>query len=745
MKGNTRLARFVLLVSAVCLCLTADAADQAKASGSIPDRRADKQYLQTQIKHMTDRDLFAALDLDKPALAKIKVAVEAGDYTAAYRAWAAYWDANKTVDAVAHGHTLKPVAALHKELRAQPDRVAEARRDAEPVMRHQINGWGNVTRQHGPVVDFNFNYGKSGKYGFHYWSWSQPLLTAFHATGEETYLAKFDELFHQWYEQRDAVRGGFGHLDPVWYELGLGIRNLWFLHYYTCPYPDRPIETHRRMLKTALGSARWLYELQRQGYRDGNWQSTGCRGLVEIAVRLPEFRDSSSWLRLGIQRLAEHMERDFYEDGCHSERVPTDYMAICYDGPRRVMALLKAAGIQDKEAQSFGARLETVLQWWMLATNPLGGLPCLNDSAARSIPAHLLLEGAERYSRPDFLYVADRLMRGAAKPGGTPPKTTSVHLEPSGATVMRSGWSREDNYLFLNHGTRNLGHSHRAALDFELYGRGGALALDAGRGHSYDDPLHGPWYTAARAHNMLVVNEADVDKRTARGRDVFWHSDARLDVFAATHHGYQGSHGLIHRRSVAFLKPDVFVVFDSCTARLAGQTLSWYFHSPTDLQVGESGRVASARGPGVLLMEAWPGQIEKTREGRGMCALENENGERRHGEIAWIAYDKKTRAGHDNRFAVLMLPFAERAPEVTFNALPSPPGTALLQLIRNGVENLIVFGNGRRLELMNGRLAMDGSFAWMQKRRDGRYEACPTPGTTLTWDGRDVERTADEE
>ena len=78
--------------------------------------------------------------------------------------------------------------------------------DADPVMRHEIRGWGSVTHQHGQIVDFTFDYGRSGKYGFHYWAWSTPVLTAYHAGGDPKYLAEFDNLFNAWYEQRDAVQ-----------------------------------------------------------------------------------------------------------------------------------------------------------------------------------------------------------------------------------------------------------------------------------------------------------------------------------------------------------------------------------------------------------------------------------------------------------------------------------------------------------------------------------------------------------
>jgi hypothetical protein len=70
------------------------------------------------------------------------------------------------------------------------------------------------------------------------------------------------------------------------------------------------------MLKTLLGAARWLYELERgEGYRPGNWQIHGSYMLAQIAMVLPEFRESEEWLRMALQRLQEHLKLDFFEDG----------------------------------------------------------------------------------------------------------------------------------------------------------------------------------------------------------------------------------------------------------------------------------------------------------------------------------------------------------------------------------------------------------------------------------------------
>lgn len=701
------------------------------------DFRDDPNYLDQHIKHIDDSNLFKALNLELPALAAVKNAVEAGDYNLAYRAWADYWDAKNKVTLIEHDGGLLPIAKVEAILRADPALILQIEKNAEPLMRHKIRGWGNVTHQHGYIVDFNYDYGSSGKYGFHYWGWSKPILTAFHATGDVKYITEFDLLFNQWYEQRDMVQGNINGLDVIWYELGLGLRNRKFLHYYTCPFVDRPTKTHERMLKTALGAARWLYELEKLRYRTGNWQIMGSTGLVDIAVRLPEFAEAEQWLDVATQRLVEHVEQDFYEDGCHSERVPTSYMGIAYRDSRNLVTLLHAAGVENESVQRFNPRLEKVLEWWMLATNPLGGLPALNDGSSRSLPVSEMRRGAALYDRPDFLYVADLANVGKTESARKPPAVTSTHLEPSGVVIMRNGWKTNDNYLFLNYGTHDSWHTHHAILDFELFGNCAPLALDAGLGQSYDDPLHNSWYTRARAHNMLVLDEANVNRADARGHDIIWHSDSQLDFFAATHDGYLEKYGLTHRRAIVFIKPDYFVISDFSVAKSEGKTLSWYFHSPTSLTIGGAGRITSSAGPGVQLIEAWPDQLSDIRKDMGMNSLAQYGGRK---EINWIAYDKPVRTGKNNRFAVLMYPFKNTPPEMEYIALPSPPGTAALKLSRTEATDYLIFGNGERLTLLDGKLVTDGAFAWVREDSKGqRVGIVIGGGEMLTWDGNDID------
>ena len=112
---------------------------------------------------------------------------------------------------------------------------------------------------------------------------------------------------------------------------------------------------------------------------------------------------------------------------------------------------------------------------------------------------------------------------------------------------MRGDWTRESPYMVINYGEYGGGHSHPDILSFELFAYGDALAVDAGIGVSYDDPLHGPWYKTSRAHNMLVIDDANLDRRIAVGQKPVWSSQAGMDYFSAEHEGYR-SRGVSHRR-----------------------------------------------------------------------------------------------------------------------------------------------------------------------------------------------------
>ncbi len=632
------------------------------------------EYVGHQIKTISDADLFGALQLDQPALQSMEAAVQRKDYAQAYRAWGSYWNAKQQPKyATQSYHLLTDTEMLmgYEQVRAYASRYKEENDSvmarASLILKNVFRPWGDVVVDFGPKVDFNREVGQSGKYGFHYWGWSKALILAYVNSGDQRFLAKFDELFHQWYEQRNNISRGFPELDVVYYELGLGVRNRMFIEYYLLPYSQRSLLTHERMLKTILGAGRWLYQLEQwEGYRSGNWQIHGSYMLAQLAMVFPEFRESKEWLKLGLQRLEEHLQQDFFDDGGHSERAPRNYTQATYLSYRNLYYLLSVYRVREDLEQMIRARMGNTIDWWIAMLAPTGEIPSINDSHRGLFPAFILQDGAEFYKKPYVYGVLSNLF-GVASSGVTlkMPSFVSRHMPASGFTVMRSDWTRNALYMNINYGKWNGSHTHNDMLDFEVYAYGKALAVDAGISLTYDDPLYIPWYKSSRAHNMVTVNDRNMERESIEGENIKWSSNSLLEYFSGEHRGYERM-GVRHRRQILFVNHRYWILLDDLKCEKKGDTLSWYFHTPTPLE--RDGWMFHSTGqPGILIYPLKGG--ESPRTGTSMASSTSDLTPGKTESIHWIAFDQITNAASTMRYNVLLYPHRGQRVPVEYSAM----------------------------------------------------------------------------
>ena len=627
---------------------------------------ASQEYLEHQIRTISDSDLFSSLSLDLPGLAEMKRAVRRNDPDGAYRAWATYWSSKLQPKYVSQPYRLLIDTEMledYDQARSycvrNPEEKDTILSRASMIMRNVFQPWGDVIVDFGAKVDFNREIGQSGKYGFHYWVWSRALILAYVNTGDQKYLAKFDGLFNQWYEQRNDITRGFPNLDVVYYELGLGMRNRMFLEYYFLPFEQRSVQSHERMLKTFLAAGRWLYQLQRwEGYRPGNWQIHGSYMLAQLAMALPEFRESHEWLDIALQRLQEHLRQDFFPDGGHSERAPKNYTQATYLSYRNLYYLLSVYHVREDLAAEIHQRMGNTIDWWITMLTPTGEIPAINDSHRGLFPVFLLKDGEQFYGKPyveGILKNLFGLQPGVPEP--TLPPFVSRHMPESGFTVMRSDWTRDALYMNINYGKWSGFHTHNDLLDFEVYAFGKALAVDAGIGLTYDDPLYIPWYQSSRAHNMVTVNDRNMRREGIEGEHVLWDTTAHLEYFSADHNGY-ASVGVHHRRQIVFVNRQYWVILDELRCEREGDTLSWYLHSPTELMRTADG-FCSERGPGIVVQPIEGGGHFRT--GTGMASSTSDLTPGKTEQIGWISFDQITQASSTMRYSILLYPFRDRS------------------------------------------------------------------------------------
>ncbi len=691
------------LAAAGCIAKPTTPATQPLEASS--DRRADLSFVDHGIQDISDEDLFAALDLNKPELKSVRSAVSRKDYPAAYRAWGEYWKivAPGRARFIGDGDLLMSRDEATKSLET---RRAQILADAEPVLAHNINGWGTVTIQHGPIVDFDADYGKNGQYGFHYWGWSRRLINAFLITSDEKYLGAFDELFNQWYAQRNQIHGQIKGLDVVYNELGLGLRCRPFLEFYALASSAKPqAATHEHMLKTILGAGRWLYEEEKRQYRNGNWQIMGSYGLAWIGAMLTEFSDASKWVQMGADRIAKHVEADFFPDGCHSERVPSSYMLVAYRDPRNLAALLQDRQEYVEISGRIREPLKRTLEWYFAMLPPDGFIPAINDGS-RAVMPRALVEDANNLFGMNMPAEAH-----------APIRAESVSLPASGFTAMRSDATPDALYMLINHGPSGGGHSHADSLDFQMHAYGQACAIDSGIGVTYDDPNQKPWYVRTRAHNALMVDGDDLNRTQAEGRDVVWTTLKTLDYFAATHFGYLQSKDITHRRHFIFVKPMYWLIYDLIEARHAprGKMLSWNLHSPTPMEEHQSG-FSSKSGPGVIVLPSasWARQQSKGPASvRGIRGHEGKD----YADIDWISFESAVDPAAPQTLGVLLFPFADARPDVAFSIVATDHRASHFMVKHPaGVDHILIGEEGCTLKSMD--FTFSGACAVVRCRDD---------------------------
>ena len=160
---------------------------------------------------------------------------------------------------------------------------------------------------------------------------------------------------------------------------------------------------------------------------------------------------------------------------------------------------------------------------------------------------------------------------------GTRPQVDSYAFPYAGHLVMRTGWERDDRYLFMDAGPFGYGHQHEDKLNIVLYAYGKVLIADPGN-YPYNDSPWRKYVLSTRGHNTIRVDGQDQHQRgKPRGEYVVeeplphtWITNPAFDYAAA---GYEEGYGpqfatepadrmVAHHRKILFVKPDFWLMAD---------------------------------------------------------------------------------------------------------------------------------------------------------------------------------------
>lgn len=549
------------------------------------------RYMKERIESISEADFWSALKPVK-GLESAVAAGRAGRRAQAYRRLGRYHAGTLASEAKAY------VAEI-EAARRTPETAANTRKNADRVLRHDINGWHVQRIRFGPKIDFNADFGRSGQYGFHYLGWLPPVMHQYVLSGQTKYRDCFLDIIRQYYAQRTQLRFRIPHLHPVYYELGAWAKTNVILPAYALLAGDNAVdgETREAMLKLLLGFARSLNRLQKGGFRQGNWQIVGASALFRLGAAFPEFRESAEWRRRGEAIVREHAKQDFFPDGGHSERC-WGYGFMSLQGMEQFYRTAERRGFLAPRQKAFWVGfLKRAYRWYAAATTPsrhtlnygdggIGDAQGIFDAACALFP--------ELKTGPGILGV-DR--------------SKSNILRASGYAFMRCGDSRDAPFMSINFGRWGGWHTHADLLDFTLWSYGRPLIEEVGRFGSYDNPI-GDLFTAEQSHNQITLDFRRMNRRDHEGRDVLWHSDEAMDFFSAWHEAYEGVR--IHRQ-IMFIKPVYWVIYDVITAGEYIFRVANNLHGLRPFRVLGGGRARLTGSPGCLIALARPEALRQIK------------------------------------------------------------------------------------------------------------------------------------
>jgi len=498
--------------------------------------------------------LFERLDLERPELAAVKVAVGDGDLEQAAAAMVAHFRTRK-----------QPVYPGDPRLPEKHELSSGQRAEADAALENRFTGQPKYGLQKVPDdLDWSFNPTKDPE-----WTWQFNRHSAWRALGD-AYLATRDEKYaEKWVGlMRDWVAENPPGTRWSWRTLEAGIRAQGWLPVYFSfvESPSFPPLDQALFLSSVADHAEYL--LPESRFHSGsNWGQTESLGLLHLGSFFPEFRDAETWRDTAWKRLEAEMFRQVLEDGAQVE-LTTSYHQGCISGFIRAAEIAQAGGTEP--SPEYWQRLEKMYEYTLFCQKPDGTQPMLGDSWPGNTRS-IVRAGAERFDRADMLWVASQGSEGTA------PDYLDTQLPNAGYYVFRTDWNDPQALYLLTDVAHRWGGGHQQpdALQLNLYAFGKTLLPDSGS-YLYYGPERAR-FARTSSHSTVTVDDANQNTSPAELHS-FFSSDA-LSFVDGSHNGYEG---VTHRRQVLFARPDqgappYFVVIDRVTGE-GEHTADQYFH-----------------------------------------------------------------------------------------------------------------------------------------------------------------------
>jgi hypothetical protein len=530
--------------------------------------------------------LFQSLDLELPALQRVKNIYENQDLPSACLELVSYYKNGRQAEwlrkqkpftsneIMTEAETILQDTFEFQGVKGRQPRLQQQGLDWHYLGPNEDREWGYFLNRHGVFL---------------------TLLEAWQQTGNQSYVRYFDAAITDWIINNSVPEEEAN--DVVWRELEAGLRlaGSWPKLFYGFLQAEgfSPVSIIL-MLYSVQEHAEYVKNYHRIHH---NWAAMEMNGLAQAAVCWPEFKNSNDWYNHAAEAMLEEIRYEVYPDGVQKE-LTSHYHLVALRNFEEFVSISRQA--YKKISPEYREVLEKMNHYLAYSLQPSGHGPLNNDSDLNDHRAQLM-EKADVHSRLDWKFIASNGKTGIE------PEQTSVFFPWAGQMIFRNGWSQEAFWGFFDAGPWGISHQHNDQLHLSVYAYGRNLLVDAGRYWYRRDPWR-TYFLNSVSHNVILVDGLGQLATNELATEPVENDFKIGDDFDYIHSAYKSGFGpegisARHERTVIFLKKYGWLVVDRITAA-GNHKVEPLWHFAPDCGVVSKGNLVKTddKGLGNLLL-----------------------------------------------------------------------------------------------------------------------------------------------
>lgn len=262
----------------------------------------------------------------------------------------------------------------------------------------------------------------------------------------------------------------------------------------------------------------------------------------------PEFCDYNRWIKDSIEIMENIIFTVTMEDGAYRETVASYAHAVCKDFVEFNMICMRRGVVLPKE---FDERLKKFVLYYLLTQGPDRESLLYGDQRANK--AILIPDLLNCCEDSELMYIMTRGEKGEK------PRWTSYCFKEGLSAMLRSDWSKEAVYLFIQ--ARGAGsHGHQDANSITLIANRRVLLTDAGPFTYIADDPYRLWGQSTKAHNTVEINDIPQQRYGSEtGKLYAFETNPAADMISFGSNHYPDFEFI---RTVEFIKPNIIKVSD---------------------------------------------------------------------------------------------------------------------------------------------------------------------------------------